>query len=158
MIDSNILRGIIFFDGLTATELMQISKIFKIVKLKKGDKIFSRGDSAKDFYIVRSGKVHLCFQISILLADEEIVVDIKSVGDVFGWSALVEPHELTLSAYCDEGCELIQMRGKDVLSLCAKNHHMGYILMGNLAKVISSRMDRIQGLFEKEIELSAPSF
>ena len=158
MIDSNILRGIIFFDGLTATELMQISKIFKIVKLKKGDKIFSRGDSAKDFYIVRSGKVHLCFQISILLADEEIVVDIKSVGDVFGWSALVEPHELTLSAYCDEDCELIQMRGKDVLSLCAKNHHMGYILMGNLAKVISSRLDRIQGLFEKEIELNAPSF
>ena len=158
MIDSNMLRGIIFFDGLTATELMQISKIFKIVKLKKGGKIFSRGDSAKDFYIVRSGKVHLCFRISILLADEEIVVDIKRVGDVFGWSALVEPHELTLSAYCDEDCELIQMRGKDVLSLCAKNHHMGYILMGNLAKVISSRMDRIQGLFEKEIELSAPSF
>ena len=158
MIDSNMLRGIIFFDGLTATELMQISKIFKIVKLKKGNKIFSRGDSAKDFYIVRSGKVHLCFRISILLADEEIVVDIKRVGDVFGWSALVEPHELTLSAYCDEDCELIQMRGKDVLSLCAKNHHMGYILMGNLAKVISSRMDRIQGLFEKEIELSAPSF
>lgn len=152
------LRGINFFDGLTASELSQISKIIEIVKFKKGDKIFSRGDSAEDFYIIRSGKVHLNFQISILLADQEIVVDIIRAGDLFGWSALVGPYKLTLSAYCNEDCELIQIRGKDVLSLCAKKHHMGYILMGNLVKVIGRRMDRIQGLLKKEIELNVPSF
>lgn len=158
MIDANMLRGINFFDGLTASELSQISKIIEIVKFKKGDKIFSRGDSAEDFYIIRSGKVHLNFQISILLADQEIVVDIIRAGDLFGWSALVGPYKLTLSAYCNEDCELIQIRGKDVLSLCAKKHHMGYILMGNLVKVIGRRMDRIQGLLKKEIELNVPSF
>ena len=158
MIDANMLRGINFFDGLTTSELSQLSKIFMIVKLKKGDKIFSRGDSAEDFYIVRSGKVYLSFQISILLADQEIVVDIVSAGNVFGWSSLVWPYKLTLSAYCDEDSELVQMRGKDLLALCAKKHRIGYIIMGNLARVIGSRMDRIQSLFKREIELNVPSF
>lgn len=158
MIDANMLRGINFFDGLTTSELSQLSKIFMIVKLKKGDKIFSRGDSAEDFYIVRSGKVYLSFQISILLADQEIVVDIVSAGNVFGWSSLVWPYKLTLSTYCDEDSELVQMRGKDLLALCAKKHRIGYIIMGNLARVIGSRMDRIQSLFKREIELNVPSF
>ena len=136
MIDADMLRGIDIFDGLTAGELKYISEICRIVKLKRGARILTRGDIAKDLYVVKSGKVNLCLQVPVLLADKEIVVDIKSVGDVFGWSALVEPHELTLSAYCDEGCELIQMRGKEILSLCANKHHLGYILFGNLAKII----------------------
>lgn len=147
-----------FFSGLTASDLRHISEICKIVTLEKGAKIFSRGDSANNFYIVRSGKVHLSFQISILLAYEEIVVDTISAGDIFGWSALVDPHRFTLSAYCDGDSELIQIGGKHMISLCAKRPHVGYILMRNLAKVLGSRMDRIQRLFEKEIELNVPSF
>jgi CRP-like cAMP-binding protein len=158
MIDASMLRDIDFFAGLTAGELKQISTIIRTVKLNKGEKVFGKGDSAEDFYIVRSGKVHLSFQISILQAAGEVVVDIIGAGNVFGWSALVRPHhKLTLSAYCDGDCELMQMRGEDVLSFCAKKHHVGYMLMRNLAKVIGSRMDRIQGLFEKEIELNVPS-
>jgi hypothetical protein len=34
---------------------------------------------------------------------------------------------------------------------------MGYILMSDLAKVIGGRMDRIQHMLEKEIELNVPS-
>ena len=158
MMDANMLGGIHFFSGLTANDLGQISKTCKIVTYKKGAKIFGRGDSAENFYIVRSGKVHLSFQISILLADEEIVVEKISPGDILGWSALVEPHRFTLSAYCDGDSELIQVGGKHVLSLCAKKRHVGYILMRNLAKVLGSRMDRLQCLFEKEIELNVPSF
>lgn len=158
MIDADMIRGIDIFDGLTASELRYISELCRIVKLKKGAKILSRGDSAKDFYVIKSGKVNLCLQVPVLLANKEIVVDIKTGGDALGWSALVEPYKSTLSAYCDEDCELIQMRGKEILSLCANKHHLGYILFGNLAKIISSRMDRIQGLLVNEIRLNVPSF
>ena len=158
MMDVNMLGRIHFFNGLTAGDLKQILEIGKKITLKKRTKILTRGDRAEHFYIVVSGKVHLSFQISILLADEEIVVDLISPGDIFGWSALVEPHRLTLSAYCDEDSELIQIEGEDMVSMCVRRPRMGYILMRNLAKVIGSRMDRIQYLFEKEIELNVPSF
>lgn len=158
MMDANMLGGIHFFSGLTAGDLRYISEICKIVTLKKGAKVFSRGDSADNFYIVRSGKVHLSFQISVLLAHEEVAVDLLSAGDIFGWSALVEPHRFTLSAYCDEDSELIQIEAKKMMSVCAKRLHVGYILMRNLGRVIGCRMNRIQRLFEKEIELNVPSF
>ena len=158
MIYANMLRGIYFFSGLTGNDLVQISKTCKIVTHKKGAKIFGRGDSAENFYIVRSGNVHLSFQISILLADEEVVVDKISPGDIFGWSALVEPHRFTLSAYCDGDSELIEIGGKNMISICAKRPHVGYILMRNFARIIGSRLDRIQHMFEKEIEFNVPSF
>jgi CRP-like cAMP-binding protein len=157
MVDAKVLSGISLFDGLSASELRKLARICQPVRFKKGDKIFSRGGNAEDLYIVKTGMVNLCFRISILLADEDIVVDVKTKGDTFGWSALVEPYKLTLSAYCNEDCELIQMKGEQVLSLCRKQHHMGFIFMANLAKVIASRMERIQILCEKEIELNAPS-
>jgi CRP-like cAMP-binding protein len=158
MMDAKMLGGIHFFSGLTAGDLKLISGICKLVTLKKGAKIFSRGDSAKNFYIVHSGKVHLSFQIPILLADGEIVVEMIRAGDIFGWSALVEPHKFTLSAYCDSDSELIEIGGKHMISMCAKRPRVGYILIGNLAKVLGSRMDRMQLLIEKEIGLNVPSF
>ena len=158
MVDTHMLGGINFFSGLTARELRQISELCTIVKLKKGVTIFKRGESAEQFYIVRSGKVHLSVPISILLASTEIVVDVVIPGNVFGWSTLVEPYQFTLSAYCDEESELIQVRGKELLSFCARKHHVGHVLMGNLVKVIGSRMDRMQGLLEKEIAFNVPSF
>ncbi len=158
MIDTHVVGGINFFSGLTAGELRQISELCTIVKFKKGVTIFKRGESAEQFYIVRSGKVHLRVPISILLASTEIVVDVVIPGNVFGWSALVEPYQFTLSAYCDEESEIIQIGGKELLSCCARKHHVGLVLMGNLAKVIGSRMDRMQGLLEKEIAFNVPSF
>ena len=156
--DVTMLGHIPFFGGLTAGDLRQISEISRMVTLEKGARIFSRGDSAKNLYAVRSGKVHLRSRVSILLADEEVVVEKISPGDIFGWSALIEPHRFTLSAYCDQDSELIRIGGKHVISMCAKRPHVGYILMRNLARIIGSRLDRIQYMFEKEIELNVPSF
>ncbi|MGB2959966.1 MAG: Crp/Fnr family transcriptional regulator [Bacteroidota bacterium] len=158
MIDAKSLTGIGFLDGLSASDREKLAAICQIVTFKKGDKIFSRGDRGENFYIVKKGKVNLCFRISVLLADEDVVVDEKEEGDTLGWSALVGPHKLTLSAYCSVDCELIRMEGAQVLSLCGEEHHMGFVLMTNLAKVIASRMDRFQFLFEKEVERNVPSF
>jgi CRP-like cAMP-binding protein len=158
VVDAKILQGIDFFDGLSGSELKQIAEICQVVKMKKGERIFSRGDEAEKFYVVKTGKVNLTFQVSILLSELDIVVDMKREGGTFGWSALVPPYKLTLSAYCDEDCDLIQVQGKDVLSLCARELHIGFVLMSNLAEVIGSRMNQLQVLYEKEIEINVPSF
>ncbi len=158
LIDAAALRDVRIFEGLEINELMQIAKLCRIVECKKGDKILSRGNNAENLYIIRRGKVSLCFHVSILLAETEIVIDRKQAGDVVGWSALIEPYKLTLSGYCDEDCELLQLRGRDVLSLCRKNNHIGFILMSNLGKVVSSRLDQMQFLCEREIQRSVPSF
>ena len=158
MIDAEMLNEIKFFEGLNTSELEQIAKLCLIVEFKKGNKIFSRGNKAENFYIIKEGKVKLCFQVNILLEEKEISADTKKVGDVFGWSALSEPYKLTLSANCDEDCKLIQMRGEEILSLCRKENHIGFVIMQNLAKVVSRRLAQMQFICEKEIEMNVPSF
>ena len=77
MIDAKSLTGIGFLDGLSASDREKLAAICQIVTFKKGDKIFSRGDRGENFYIVKKGKENLCFRISVLLADEDVVVDEK---------------------------------------------------------------------------------
>jgi CRP-like cAMP-binding protein len=158
MIDVNLLNGIKFLDSLNKNELEKVAEFCHLAEFKKGSKIFNRGDHAESLYIIRSGKVDLCLQISILLETQEIVVDTKQEGDFFGWSSLIYPYKLTLSANCNDDCELIRMDGKNVLSLCHKENHIGFIIMRNLAKVIGSRLDRMQFICEQEIELNVPTF
>ena len=74
MIDAEILKEIKFFEGLNTSELEQIAKLCLIVEFKKGNKIFSRGNKAENFYIIKEGKVKLCFQVNILLEEKEISV------------------------------------------------------------------------------------
>ena len=158
MVATEELKGIQFFAGLDIFELEQIARLCEKVQFLNGDKILNRSEQAEFFYIVTKGKVNLCFNVSILSVDREIVVDTKHAGDVFGWSALMEPYMLTLSAYCDEDCELIRMPGRDVLSLCQEQNHIGFILMRNLGKIVGSRLAKIQFICEREIELNVPSF
>ena len=157
MIDVNILNGIKLFNGLNKNELEKIAEFCHLVEFNKGTEILKRGDRAESLYIIKSGKVDLCFQISVLLEAQEIVVDTKQEGDSFGWSALIDPYKLTLSANGRDDCELIRMDGKNVLSLCHKENHIGFILMSNLAKIIGDRLDKMQYICEKEIELNVPS-
>lgn len=157
MINVNLLNGVKFLDSLNKNELEKVAEFCHLAEFKKGSKIFNRGDHAESLYIIRSGKVDLCLQISILLETREIVLDTKQEGDFFGWSSLIDPYRFTLSANCDDDCVLIQMDGKNTLSLCHKENHIGFIFMENLAKVIGDRLDKMQYICEREIELNIPS-
>lgn len=157
MINVSLLNGMKFLDGLDKNELEKVAEFCQLAEFKKGSKIFNRGDHAESLYIIRRGKVDLCLQISILLETREIVLDTKQEGDFFGWSSLIDPYKFTLSAKCNDDCELIRIDGKNILSLCHKENHIGFIFMRNLAKVIGGRLDRMQFICEQEIGLNVPT-
>ncbi len=70
----------------------------------------------------------------------EVTVHTAEEGDVFGWSAVVEPHTYTASARCIEKTEDICIKGSDLTSLFEQNPRMGYIVMRNLSSAVSSRL------------------
>jgi len=158
MLNAIDLKDMKFFEGLDTNELETIAGLCSSVEFKAWDKIFNRGDRAEYFYIIKEGKVDLCFLVTIMLKEMEITVDTLQAGAVLGWSALSESPKLTLSAYCKIDCKFIQMRGEEVLSLCNKEHHLGYVIMKNLAQVVSRRLAQMHYLCEKEIEMNVPSF
>jgi len=78
-----------------------------------------------ELHLCRSGKVDIVVELSQPSGVVEVTVHTAEEGDVFGWSAVVEPHTYTASARC---------------SLFEQNPRMGYIVMRNLSSAVSSRL------------------
>ena len=69
------------------------------------------------------------------------VIHTLQKGEVFGWAALVPPHQRTGTARCVEKASVICLNGKDLIELLDKNDHMGYVVMKNLSGILSNAID-----------------
>lgn len=138
--------------GLLPDELDKIQQLCEARNIKKGTHIFEVGASADFLFLVVEGEIELRFKVVYLNASIEIPLDRKRKGEAFGWSALVEPYEYTLSAVAAQDCQLLQLRGRDVERLCAENNHLGYVLMNNVVKLIGMRFSVLEKALVAEIQ------
>lgn len=140
------------FQGLTADELRTVTEFCQMAKVKKGETIFRAGEPAGVFFLVRAGKIELRFKLSYYNATVEIPLETKVAGESLGWSAVTHPYQYMLSAYAVEESELLQIRRADIKSLCEANHHLGYLFMKNITRIIGERFHMLQGALAKEIQ------
>jgi CRP-like cAMP-binding protein len=108
---------------------------------KAGETLFRERDPARYLGIVRHGEVDIVYHFH---GGEERVVDTVVGGELLGWSALVEPHERTASAIARSAGRLVNLEGAGVRQLCEKDHTLGYRLLGQIARVLSSRLQGAQ--------------
>ncbi|HEX75468.1 MAG TPA: cyclic nucleotide-binding domain-containing protein [Dehalococcoidia bacterium] len=107
-----------------------------------GEFIFCENDVAKDFYILEEGEVNLV----VALYDEtskgltQTPVDIITKGAVFGWSSLVAPHSLTMSAICVKPSTVVAVDGVELNQLFDRDCSLGYEVMRGLVRVIGARL------------------
>jgi CRP-like cAMP-binding protein len=128
----------------TDQELQALHDTCQLVSVQEGDRIFEAGDAADFLYLVADGVVELRFTVKHYLSTSEIAVDRIRKGQIVGWSALAESKAYSLAAVVVQGGELLRAPAADVRSLCADNHHFGYVLMKNISKTIAERFDLTQ--------------
>ncbi len=157
MSKNEILSSCAIFKGLETHCMNSIEAISEVVTVANGERIFEKGGAAANFYIVGSGAVRLCLPIIILLSEKEIEIDVRHPGDLIGWSALIPPHELTMSAYAVQAGELLRIPGKELRSLCEQDEHISAVVISRLASVIGRRLVQLERMLAKEMELNAPS-
>jgi CRP-like cAMP-binding protein len=103
----------------------------------EGQTIFHEGDPSLHLYIVKSGQVAIDVHIpskgrrSIMTAGP---------GDLFSWSALVEPRLQTASARAVEETEALGIKGGALMDLCREDPGLGFEVYHELAEVISARL------------------
>ncbi len=81
----------------------------------------------------------------------EVTVHTAKPGEVFGWSALVEPYIYTASAKCVGKVEEIYLKGQDLMGLFEQSPHTGCVVMRNLSSSISSRLTETRDKLTKSI-------
>lgn len=62
-------------------------------------------------------------------------------GELFGISALIEPHILTASARASEPSQVIQIDMEGLLVLCEQNERFAFSLMDQVAKTTMERLN-----------------
>ncbi len=106
-------------------------------KLAPGEALFRAGDRATKLYILDQGEL----TIEIHIPNEGArVLQTVGPGEVFGWSALLEPHIETATARALEPSEVIVVEARPLLHNLESNTRLGVDLYRTLASVIASRL------------------
>ena len=143
------------FVGLDDSDLEKIASLssWRMSTYRAGEFIFHENALAKDFYILDKGEISLVVTLPEEGAKElaQIPVDTITKGDVFGWSSLVAPHSLTLSAICAKPSSVVAVNGAELSQLFDRNCSAGYEVMKGLVRVIGARLRDLRSrLVDKE--------
>jgi CRP/FNR family cyclic AMP-dependent transcriptional regulator len=106
----------------------------------KGKTIFHEGDPSLHLYIVKSGKIAIEAHMPSAGAHTNVTIYTAGPGDLFSWSALVEPHVETAGARAVEESDVLGIEGSTLMELCGEDPALGFEMYRTLAQVISARL------------------
>lgn len=90
------------------TQTLEQKKGFKLLEFNKGQVIFREGQSAKQAYLIRSGKVAIYKDVN----DRKTFVTFMVPGQILGEMAIITGEPRSASAEAAEFCELLVMDKK----------------------------------------------
>ena len=130
------------FAGLSQAELESVVKLCIEKEYPPQAMVFDEGETAKQVYLLEQGRVALEMKVpsGFSSGHRRATVDIASEGDVFGWSALVEPYTYTLSAICLEKVKAIALDAAGLRNLLEQNDRIGHQVSKGLVRIVSSRL------------------
>jgi CRP/FNR family cyclic AMP-dependent transcriptional regulator len=131
-----------FFNGLTESELAQISELCHEQHFNEGELCQVEGKSSNQVSIIVKGRVGTVVRIpNITYLNSEIIIAVLHEGDLFGWSALIQGTPwATLRTL--EPTTVLYIDADEFLNLCERNNHIGYLVMKHLSSLIASRLRR----------------
>jgi len=151
MVTKERIASVDIFKGLSQKEVKEIAGLCEEVIFQDGDRVLSEGERAEYFFILEQGSVDLRFELPYRETSKEMTVTTIIPGECFGWSAMVSPYKATLSCYSTGNSKAIRIRGDEILGLCEKNNHIGFIFMQNLTTMIGDRLTKQRAQFIKEV-------
>lgn len=106
-------------------------------QFKAGQDIFREGDSSLYLYIVKSGRVAVELHVP---SKGRRTIFTAGPGDVFDWSAVVEPRLATASVRAVEDTEALGLKGGALMDFCREDCELGFELYRAVTEVIAARL------------------
>jgi CRP-like cAMP-binding protein len=140
MTNKNILEAVELFDGATAEELESVAALCKEQTYSKGDVVTAQGEPGNELFVVCEGFVEVLRSSSSPELSPRSVVHLGA-GQIFGEMALVDrgPRSATVKA-ASESTSVLVIRQDEFEQLCEQNHHLGFVVMRNIAADLSFKL------------------
>lgn len=141
------------FGECTDLELEQVAAVAETVSFTAGETIFEAGSPADYLYVVADGYAELRFRVTSFAAPEDIAIDRKFEGDVFGLSAATRPRTFAFMAVAGSDCDLWRIPGSDLKRMCAESDHFGHVFMDSMAGIIGQRLNILRRILIDIVQL-----
>jgi CRP-like cAMP-binding protein len=126
------------FKRLDDRQLKRVTGIAEEMAMCEGQKIFTEGERDGRVYILKEGEVEMMTRV-----EETMNLPIslfREPGDLFGVSALVSPHQYSLSCRCTKPGSLLYIERERLEELNREDPDLGCKLSGNLAAYFLDRL------------------
>ncbi|MGI5832398.1 MAG: Crp/Fnr family transcriptional regulator [Thermoguttaceae bacterium] len=134
---AELIRQFINIPDASPETMAEVEKICEVKIFSADDIIHREHEHSRYLYIVISGQV----DIQYLLQDgRRKTLDTCMSGDYLLWSALIEPHQTNSIGIARTTAELLQVDGKRLLEICARDTDFGFRMMSLIASVIRRRL------------------
>lgn len=141
MISPELLRGFPHFSGATSDCLKDIAMISRERTFDSEETLFHEGNVATHLCLLLSGEVSIVYRLG---DNQEVVADNLIKGDAFGWSALLEPHQLTASCRGAKSGKFIAIEAAGLRLICDENHACGYHIVRGVSKALRDRLSAMR--------------
>jgi CRP-like cAMP-binding protein len=134
----NILKSNKLFDGLNDEEVGKVAEICNKKEYDVGSVIFNEGSNGTGMYILVEGQVDI--QMSMGIDDEPSTVHVIHEREVFGELSLVDRIPRSATARSAGKSVAFLLEADKFKDLSRNNTRIGYIVMRNIAHIVSSRL------------------
>jgi len=143
------------FEGISLEELDAIFDISEEISYDSGDIILEESSygADSDFYVILQGNVKVELQASQVLTDDKLskrLAVLKS-SDIFGEIGLLRKRRRSaqVSAYSD--LTVLKVNQEKLFQLFVNNPRLGYMVMKNLAAILSDRIMEMNFMWRDDI-------
>jgi CRP-like cAMP-binding protein len=122
------------------------------IRLSAGDTLFRLGDDANCIYSIEWGRIALTLPMRVRDRDEDVLVEERLPGEMVGWSAVIAPHRMTLTATALSEVELTAIPRAPLIELLKKQPEIGYAFMHNVGVAVGHRLQVVQAMWLREMQ------
>ncbi len=154
MISPELIRRYPFFAGLSHDQIVALAKAGEEITVEENRYFFHEGDElSKGFYLVLEGTVAVVIQIPAQdveqkvsgqltgkLETSDIALSDVGPGEVFGWSAMISPHQATAGAKAVETSRVIGFDREQLTQAFEEDCCFGYQVLQKVAEVSRDRL------------------
>ena len=131
-----LLRGLPIFEGLGDGELRKIARLFSQKLYRPGEKIFNKGDSGNEAYVVMRG------QVGIDLEEKSLPIATVGNGQIFGELSFLDNSSRVAYAIANQASILLVIQRTAFNDLLRREPHLGMMVMRNIGLELSNRLRR----------------
>jgi CRP-like cAMP-binding protein len=133
-----ILKSSSFFQNFKDEYLSRIVTLCQEEIYRARDDILHEGQKAEKLYILAEGSVAI--QIHLSAHQDVVLSTIEKSGELFGWSAVVEPRCYSFTIRCLEKATVLAIQSKKLEKLFNDDPVTGLAFMKKIASLIEQRL------------------